>query len=328
MQKIRFGVLGVSNHFMKRILFPLKRSAKAEVVAIASRNEEKASAFAKRHAVKKWYGSYDALLEDPEIDAVYIPLPNHLHAEYSIKAAKAGKHILCEKPLAMNHKEVNMMVSAAEDAGVLIMEAFMYRFHPQWIKSREIVLSGELGSIVTTICHFSYDNRDPSNIRNIRAYGGGALLDLGVYAVSSSRFLMDSEPGRVFCEIVRDADSEVDIHTSGILDYGTTRSLFAVSTRTSADQRFHVFGSSGKLSVEVPLNMYPDVPGHLTVATSIGTREIYTEAADQYLLQFEAFAEAVASGGESPIPGEDSLLNMRTVDALFGSARQSRWIEL
>ncbi len=328
MQKVRFGVLGVSNHFEKRVLFPLKRSDTTEILAIASRSEEKSRDFAVKYGIKKWYGSYDKLLEDPDIDAVYIPLPNHLHAEYSIKAAKARKHILCEKPLTMNYKEAVDIAAVAKDNGVLLMEAFMYRFHPQWTKARELVLSGELGNIITTFCHFAYDNRDPSNIRNVKKYGGGALLDTGVYAVSSSRFLMNLEPERVFCTITQDSSTGIDIHTSGILDYGTTRSLFTVSTRTFADQRIRVFGSSGKLSVEVPFNMYSDIPGQLTVATSIGAREVYTETADQYLLQFDAFANAIVSGSESPISPEDSVLNMKVVDTLFESAEQNKWIEL
>ena len=328
MRKVRFGVLGISNHFAKRVLFPLKKSEVVEIFAVASRSEEKSRSFAAEHGIQKSYGSYDDLIEDPEVDAIYIPLPNHLHAEYSMKAARLGKHILCEKPLAMNYDEAKTVVDAAAESKVLLMEAFMYRFHPQWVKARELAVSGELGRINSIICHFAYDNKDPENIRNIKDYGGGALLDIGVYAVSSSRFLMNAEPKRAFCHIDRDPDSGVDIHTTGILDYESARSVFVVSTRTFPDQRVHVFGSSGKLSVEVPFNMYPDIPGCLCVTTGIGTREIYTETADQYKLQFEAFADAITHEKQLLIPPEDSLANMMIIDSLFESARKSRWVEL
>ncbi|HAA86417.1 MAG TPA: gfo/Idh/MocA family oxidoreductase [Kosmotogaceae bacterium] len=328
MKKVKFGVLGISNHFVKRVLFPLKRSETVEIYAVASRSEEKSRSFAAEHGIQKSYGSYDELIEDQEVDAIYIPLPNHLHAEYSVKAARQGKHILCEKPLAMNYEETKMIVDTARNADVLLMEAFMYRFHPQWITARELAVSGELGKIISTICHFAYDNKDPKNIRNIKGYGGGALLDIGVYAVSSSRFLMNAEPKRVFCHIDRDPDSGVDIHTTGILDYESARSVFVVSTRTFADQRIHVFGSSGQLSVEVPFNMYPDIPGCLCVTTSIGTREIYTEIADQYKLQFEAFADAITHNRELPVSPEDSLANMMIIDSLFESAKKRQWVEL
>ena len=325
---MRFGVLGISNHFVKRVLLPLKRSEEAEIYAIASRSAGKAREFAREHGIRKWYGSYDALLNDKDVDAVYIPLPNHLHAEYIKKAADAGKHVLCEKPIALNYPQAREAIEYAQKRGILLMEAFMYRFHPQWIRAREIVLSGELGQIQSIHCYFSYDNKDPSNIRNIKEFGGGALLDIGVYATSTARFLLNAEPKRVLCLLQKDPKFDVDTLVSGMLDFGEIRSLFTVATQAFPAQNVEVYGTSGTLTLEIPFNIYPDVPAHVTVRTGIGQREILLGPADQYLLEFDAFAKAVRGRATFPFPHEDSLANMKTIDALFRSAESGKWEEV
>lgn len=328
MEKLKLGVLGISNHFIKRVLFPLKKAKNVEVYAIASRSASKARDFAQEHGIKKWYGSYESLLEDKDVKAVYIPLPNHLHAKYVKKAADAKKHILCEKPITPEYEEAKEIIEYAKDRGVLLMEAFMYKFHSQWIRAKEIVESQELGKIQTIHCYFSYDNEDPNNFRNVSKFGGGVLLDIGVYAVSTARFLMNSEPKRVLCLLQKDEKFNVDTLVSGILDIGQSRSLFTVAGRAFPSQRVDVYGTNGTLSVEIPFNTYPDVPGHLNVRTSIGQRDVYLGPEDHYLLEFEYFAKAVRENLSLSHLSEDTLANMKVIDALFKSAETGEWVEI
>jgi predicted dehydrogenase len=328
MRKLKLGVLGVSNHFIKRVLFPLKKSDKVEIYALASRSEEKAEASATKYGIKKWYGSYEALLNDDEIEAVYLPLPNHLHVEYIKKAADAHKHIICEKPLALNYESAKEAFEYAENRDVLLMEAFMYKHHPQWLRTKEIVDSRELGDIQSVHCYFSYDNKDPKNIRNIPEFGGGALLDIGVYAVSSARWIFGTEPSKVISLLNKDEEFNVDVLVSGILDFGGKRSLFTVATQAFPAQNVEIYGSAGTLTVEIPFNTYSDVPAHLHVETGIGSRDVYLGPADHYLLEFEHFARAIK--GEISISSlkNDSLNNIKVIDALFRSAKEEKWISL
>lgn len=328
MKKLKLGVLGISSHFVKRILFPLKHSSLIEIYAIASRNYDKAKDFANKNGIEKYYGSYEELLKNKDVDFVYIPLPNHLHVEYIKKSADAGKHVICEKPLSLSFESTKEAFNYAKSKGVLLMEAFMYKLHPQWKRAWKIVQSGEIGKVRSTYCQFSYDNKDPSNIRNIKEYGGGGLYDIGVYAVSSARYLTDEEPKRVFCELNIHPEWKIDILTSGILDFGTKKSMFTVSTQAFPYQNVSVFGTAGVLSIKVPFNMYPDVPGEVTVETSIGKRTIFTEPEDQYKLEFEEFARAVTEKVSLPVSEKDSLGNARVIDSLFESAEKEKWIEL
>ncbi len=328
MKKLKLGVLGISSHFVKRVLFPLKHSSSIEIYAIASRNYEKAKNFALKHDISKYYGSYEELLDDKDVDFVYIPLPNHLHVEYIKKSADAGKHVICEKPLALSYKESKEAFEYAKTKDILLMEAFMYKLHPQWRWAWEIVQSGEIGKIHSIYCQFSYDNEDPSNIRNIKEYGGGGLYDIGVYAVSSARFIMDEEPSKVLCELNKHPEWKIDMLSSGILDFGTKRSLFTISTQAFPYQNVSVFGTGGVLSIKVPFNMYPDVPGEISVETGIGKRTILTNPEDQYKLEFEEFVKAISENKPLPISEKDSLGNAMVIDALFESAKRKNWIEL
>ncbi|MFO7882657.1 MAG: Gfo/Idh/MocA family oxidoreductase [Kosmotogaceae bacterium] len=328
MKKIKLGVLGVSSHFVKRILFPLKHSSSIEICAIASRNYDKARNFAYKHGISKHYGSYEELLKDKDVDFIYIPLPNHLHVEYIKKSADAGKHVICEKPLALSYEKSKEAFDYAKSKDILLMEAFMYKLHPQWKRAWEIVQSGEIGKIRSIYCQFSYDNKDPSNIRNIKEYGGGGLYDIGVYAVSSARYLMDEEPKKVICELNRDPEWKIDMLNSGILDFGSKRAMFTISTQAFPYQNVSVFGTGGVISIKVPFNMYPDIPGEITVETGIGRRTILTNPEDQYKLEFEEFAKAISEKKSLPITEKDSLGNARVIDALFESAERKSWIEL
>jgi predicted dehydrogenase len=293
--------------------------------AVASRTRQRADEAARRWKLECGYGSYEQLLEDDEIEAVYIPLPNHLHGEWIRKCADAGKHVLCEKPLEMNLQRATDAVHYADSKGVMVMEAFMYRFHPQWVRARELIRIGEIGQPRSVHTIFSYNNQDPTNIRNIREFGGGALLDIGCYAVSSARFLLDAEPSRVVSLLTRHPDFDTDELVSAILDFQSARSIFTVSTTMKPGQKVHVYGTAGTLTINIPFNAYPDVPMKVTVETGLGIREVMCGPADQYGVMFTAFADAVRAGGPVPTPSSDALANMRVLDALFRSAETGGW---
>ena len=327
MNKLRLGVLGCSKHYSQRVALPLGSSLLIEPYGIASRNSEKAKDYAKKWGFEKSYGSYEELLADPDIDFVYCSLPNNLHLEYIKKSADAGKPMLCEKPLCLNAKDAAEAAEYCRKKGVLLMEAFMYRFHPQWVRAAEIVKSGELGIIMTTAGIYAYDNKDPKNIRNNPETGGGGIYDIGCYTVSSARLLMGSEPKQVICTAKKDPVLKTDIYTSAMLDFGDGRiSTLTVSTQLFPWQRVRAVGTRGTIAVEIPFNMYGDIPGRIHVATGIGSRTIETEIADQYLLEFDAFALAVAEKrSEAPTPITDAIANMAVLDALFASAESGKW---
>ena len=327
MGKLKLGVLGVSGHFVKRVFFPLRDAKNLEVYAIASRDPERARAFSEKYGIKKWYGSYEDLLEDKDIDAVYIPLPNHLHLEYIKKAADMGKHIMCEKPLTMNYKDTKEAIAYTEKKGVLLMEAFMYKFHPQWQKAKEVIERGELGEVQTMHCYFSYNNPDSKNFRNHPEYGGGVVLDIGVYAVSSARFLLGAEPKQVISVLEKERFG-VDTLVSGMLYFGKARSLFTVAGLAYPWQNIEVYGTGGTLFIEVPFNTYSDIPGHVSITTSIGSRDVYLGPVDHYLLEFEYFADVINKGGSFKELNRDSLNNMKVIDGLFSSAKEGKWVEL
>ncbi|OHE61054.1 MAG: oxidoreductase [Treponema sp. GWA1_62_8] len=326
MRKLKMGVFGCSSHYFKRVAVLLRSSSLVEPYAIASRDGVRAQAAAKDWGFAVAHSSYEALVADPGVDFVYNPLPNHLHLEWIKKAADAGKHVLCEKPLGLDAAQAREAAAYCARKGVLLMEAFMYRFHPQWKRASELVEAGEIGRVMATHCVFTYNNKDPANIRNIAEFGGGALLDIGCYAVSSARFLMRAEPERVQCLIERDRTFGTDVLVSGILDFGAgRRSTFTVGTQLFSVQRVDAFGTGGSLSVEVPFNMYGDVPGRVHVANDVGRRIVETAIDDQYRLQFDAFALAVAEKKPAPTPVSDAIANMAVLDALKASAASGNW---
>jgi predicted dehydrogenase len=326
MDKLKMGVLGCSAHYAKRIAVPILESLLVEPYAIASRDLQKSQDYAKKWGFAKAYGSYEDLLRDPEVDFIYNPLPNHLHLEWIKKAADAGKPMLCEKPLTLTAQEAREAARYCAERQVPLMEAFMYRFHPQWQRTRDLIRAGEIGKPMTTHCVFTYNNRDPRNIRNIAEYGGGALLDIGCYAVSSARFVLEKEPERVLCMIQKDPEFKTDILVSGILDFGEgRRSTFTVGTQLFSMQRFDAFGTGGSLSIEVPFNMYGDVSGHIHVATDVGRRMVETEIVDQYLLEFDSFARSLLENREVPTSIHDAINNMAVLDALRTSAETGTW---
>lgn len=328
---VKWGVLGVSGHYRLRVDNPMTDLAEEGIVektAIASRDLAKAKQAADELAFERAYGSYEELLEDSDVEAVYIPLPNHLHKKYVMLAADRGKHVLCEKPLTMSLGDTEELVSYTRKKGVMLMEAFMYRLHPQWEYARRLIKAGEIGKISSIHVAFFYNNPDPANIRNKKDTGGGAIPDIGCYAVSCSRFLTDMEPKKVMSLVNFDDASGVDVLSSGILDFGDARAVFTVGTRTFAKQQVMVYGSSGYLEIEVPFNTYPDVPGKIRITTSVGTRTVETQATDQYGIEFSEFSFALRDNAEPPILPEDAVANQRVLDALFLSAQKKAWIEL
>lgn len=323
MTDLRWGVLSTARIAQEKVIPGIQRADRCTIVAIASRDLDRARVVAERAGIPVVHGSYEALLADPDIDAVYIPLPNHLHAEWTIAAARAGKHVMCEKPLALSTTDAERMIQVCEAEGVRLMEAFMYRLHPSWVAVRDLVASGRIGRLVAVQSWFSYYNDDAANIRNIREFGGGALFDIGCYCVNLSRLLFGGEPKRVEASILRDPASGVDVLTSGLLDFGSGVANFTCSTRAEDDQRVHVYGTEGRISVGVPFNIPPDRPTHVYLThggeppVSPATEVLTFEAADPYAVEAERFAAAVLDGGPTPVPPADAVANLRVIERLF-----------
>jgi predicted dehydrogenase len=303
----------------------LAGSEVTKVLGIASRDAEKAKQAARELGLARSFGSYESMLADPDIDAVYIPLPNHLHAEWIRKAADAGKHVLCEKPFALDAAQAAEAVRYAQSKGVKVMEAFMYRFHPQWVHAKEVVQSGEIGKVQFVHVQFTYNNKDPHNIRNILETGGGAMYDIGCYACSSSRFIIGKEPGRAISIVQRDAVFGTDTLSSAMLDFGDARALFTVSTQSFPVQQVDIIGSSGTITIFIPYNMYDDVPADVRITTGIGPRMVRLAPAGQYRLMFDALSRSIIEGKPLPTPPEDAIANMRAIDALFRSEKSGLW---
>jgi predicted dehydrogenase len=325
MKPVRWGVLGTGRHFVLRTVLPMQRSPMVDLYGIASRDPAKAAAAAGKFGIPKAFPSYEALLADTSIEAVYLPIPNHVHAEWIEKAADAGKHILCEKPLALDAVEAARAVEHARGRGVLLMEAFMYRFHPRWARARDLVRTGHIGIVREIRTLFGYANADPSNFRNVREFGGGALYDIGCYAVSLSRFLLGAEPRRALGFISRDPGFDTDILTTAILDFGDARSTFTVGTRIFPHQSVDIWGTGGRIRLPIPFNTYDDTPSTMTVATGTGERKIVFEPVDQFQLEFEAFSQAVRNGGAAPVTPDDAVNNLAVMDAVFRSERSGTW---
>ena len=326
MTRLRIGVLSTADIARRKAIPGMRTADRVEVVAIASRDAGQARRVADELAIPRSHGTYEALLEDPDVDAVYIPLPNHLHLDWTLAAARAGKHVLCEKPLALTAADAQRMVDACEAAGVRLMEAFMYRLHPSWVAVRELVASGRIGRLVAIQSLFSYFNDDATNIRNIRAFGGGALMDIGCYCINLSRMLFGAEPTRVAAAIRRDGADGVDVLTSALLEFEAGHATFTCSIRAEDDQRVEIYGTNGRISVGIPFNIPPDRPTTVTVAAGgdppvAPAREVLTfETADPYGAEAQAFAAAILDGLPTPTPPEDAVANMRVIERILEAA--------
>lgn len=329
--KVRWGVLSTAGIGVKKVIPAMQKGEWSEVVAIASRQQGKAEETARTLGIAKAYGSYEELLADPQIEAVYNPLPNQLHVPWSIRAAEAGKHVLCEKPLSMTVAEAKTLLAVQQRTGVTIGEAFMVRTHPQWLRTRELVASGRIGQLRSIQGFFSYFNTDPTNIRNIAECGGGGLMDIGCYPINTSRFVFGEEPLRVSGFIERDPTTKVDRLTSAILEFPSGDATFTCSTQLVPYQRMQLLGTKGRIEIEVPFNAPNDRPcrifiddgrdlfgGGITVETF--------PTCDQYTLQGDAFSRAVREGGQAPVPLTDAIKNMAVIEAVFRSAESGTWV--
>jgi predicted dehydrogenase len=329
MAKLQWGILGTSNLARNKILPALQGCKYLEVSAIASRSLEKADAVAKQFRIKKAYGAYEDLIADPDIDVVYNPLPNHLHVPWSIRALKAGKHVLCEKPIAMSAVEADSLIRAAgEHPRLKVMEAFMYRFHPQWQRTMQIVREGGIGELRTIHSFFAYFNTDGGNIRNQSAAGGGVLMDIGCYCASLARFLFEAEPKRVLGIVEYDSRFQTDRLASAILDFGRGTATFTCSTQAALYQRVTILGTTGRVEIEIPFNAPPDKPCRVWHQQGTQLEEIRLEPCNQYTIQADEFSLAVLNDTPVPTPLTDAVANMKVIDAVFESARKNGWVEL
>ena len=326
MRKIRWGIISTAKIGTAKVIPAMQRGEYCEVVAIASRDIERARQTALQLGIPKAYGSYEDLLGDPEIDAVYNPLPNHLHVPVSIQALQAGKHVLCEKPIALTAAEAQRLVDAAQQHPRLkVMEAFMYRHHPQWQKARSLVRDGHIGVLRTIQSFFSYFNDDPHNIRNDPGMGGGGLMDIGCYQISLSRFIFDAEPQRVFGILEFDPRFHTDRLVSAILDFGSGTSAFTCSMQLVAYQRVNIFGTAGRVEIEIPFNAPPERPCKLWHEHDGETELIECATCDQYTIQGDLFARAILEVTDVPTPLADAIANMRVIEAIVRSGGNGTW---
>jgi predicted dehydrogenase len=307
----------------------MQKGAYCEIAAIASRDKKKAEEAARKLGIPKAYGSYEELLEDTEIDAIYNPLPNHLHVPWSITAAEAGKHVLCEKPISLSVAEARTLIAARDRTGVKIGEAFMVKTHPQWLRTREIIQSGGIGKLRAIAGEFSYFNREPANVRHKVEWGGGGLLDIGCYPITMSRFIYGEEPTRVAGALERDPDFGTDRLASAIMEFPSGQSVFVCGTQTAYFQRMQFVGTSGRVEVEIPWNAPNDRPCRIFVGDLKGDAPKVEEfpVVDQYTIQGDEFSRAILGEREVPVPLEDAIANMAVIEAIFTAAVSRKWEE-
>jgi predicted dehydrogenase len=315
MTKIRWGILGVAKIATTKVIPAMQHASNCEIAAIASRDLSKAKTAAEQLGIAQAYGSYEELLADPSIDAIYNPLPNHLHVPWSIRAAEAGKHVLCEKPIALSVAETRDLIAARDKASVKIGEAFMARTHPQWLRAAEIARSGKIGEVRVVSGYFSYFNRDPKNVRNIAAIGGGGIMDIGCYPITLSRMIFAQEPTDVHAFLDRDPEFHTDRLASVILQYPQGQASFTCSTQMVPYQRMHIFGTTGHIEIEIPFNAPPDKPTRIFVNGEVEEFPV----CDQYTIQGELFSRAILEDTEVPVPLEDALKNMIVIEKILAS---------
>jgi len=322
-KKIRWGVLGVAKIATERVIPAMQECKYASITAIASRDQAKADSAASKLGIPTAYGSYEALLADSDVDAIYIPLPNHLHVPWSVKSLEAGKHVLCEKPIALTTVEAESLVAASRQHPHLkIMEAFMYRHHPQWLRARYLIASGQIGTLKTVQSFFSYYNDDPKNIRNLPEIGGGGLMDIGCYCISLSRLLFAAEPKRVCGFIEYDPEMKTDRLSSGMLDFGNGTATFTCSTQLAPYQSVNIFGTEGRVEIEIPFNAPTNRPCKIWVTRGDDCEEIALDSCDQYEIQADLFSSAVLQDTAVPTPLEDAVNNMRVIEKLKQDAHR------
>jgi predicted dehydrogenase len=322
--RLRFGVLSTARIGTEKVIPGIQGASNCEVTAIASRDVDTASAAADRLGIAHSFGSYEALLASDLVDAVYVPLPNHLHMEWTLAAARAGKHVLCEKPLALSAADAQSMVDGCAAAGVAFMEAFMYRLHPLWLEVMALIRSGEIGRVRTVSTVFGYFNDDPANIRNRIETGGGALMDIGCYAINLSRMIFDGEPRRVEAVMARHPEFGTDIVTTAVLEFDGGHAQFTVSTMAGHTQEVQIIGERGRIVIPIPFNVPPldrsTIRLYRAGTPSVDHQTFTFAPCDPYTAQVEAFAEAVLTGIPVPTPPSDGVANMAVIESIVAAA--------
>ena len=330
--KVKWGVISTAKIGIEKVIPAMQQGVNLEIIGIASRNENDAKVAADKLGIPRFYGSYEALLGDPEIESIYIPLPNHMHYEWTKKAIEKGKHVLCEKPLTLKKEDIMELISLRNKYNVKVGEAFMVHTHPQWVDTARRVRNGELGKLRAIQGFFSYYKTDPGNIRNILEYGGGAMWDIGCYPIHTSRFVFNEEPLRVFSLIDRDPDLKIDRLVSVILDFPSGQCVFTVSTQLVSHQRMIFFGEEKKIEIEIPFNapndrkcrIYSDDGDFFQTSR----QEISFDVCDQYKIQGEVFSKAILSDLEVPVSLEDAYKNISVIEAIFKSEKTGSWVSL
>jgi predicted dehydrogenase len=329
-KKVKWGVLGAASIAIRKVIPGMQAGQFSEITAIASRDGKKAAEAAQKLGIAKAYGSYEALLADAEIEAIYNPLPNHLHVPWSIKAAEAGKHVLCEKPLSLTVAEATALLNTRNRTGVKVGEAFMVRTHPQWLRTRELIRSGAIGELRASMGAFSYFNRNPENVRNVAEWGGGGMLDIGCYPITTSRFIFGQEPTRVVGLIERDPDFKVDRLASAILHFPSGQATFTCSTQMVPYQRMQFFGTKGRIEIEIPFNAPIERETRIFIDDGRdvfggGVRVESFPICNQYTIQGDLFSRAVRGEGDVPVSIEDGIKNMAVIEAVFRSTKSGKW---
>ena len=329
MRKVKWGVLSTAKIGLKQVIPAMQKGLYSEISAIASRNDEAAQNAAEKMTIDKPYGSYEELLDDPTIEAVYIPLPNHLHVEWTEKCMQAGKHVLLEKPIGLNYQEAEQLLKIAGNyPKVKLMEAFMYRHHPQMVEVKRLIDDGTIGEVRSVFSTFTYYNNDPKDIRNQADIGGGGLLDIGCYCISIARFLFRSEPNRVSGSIEFDPRLKIDRLASGILDFEEGMSTFVCSTQLVNQQYARVLGTKGKIEIGTPFTPQPNEHAKIILDNGAKRKEITFEPCDKYTIQGDLFSIAILNDQDPPTPIEDGIANMKVIDAIFKSAESGKFISL
>jgi len=329
MKKVRWGIISTAKIGTEKVIPAMQKGELCDIVAIASRNPDSANRASTKLNIPKSYGSYEELLSDVEIDAIYNPLPNHLHVPWSIKALQAGKHVLCEKPIGLTAAEgEQLLMEAKKFPHLKIMEAFMYRHHPQWVRAKQLIDEGKIGDLETIQSFFSYYNVDPENVRNKADIGGGGLMDIGCYCISLSRFIFNQEPERVSGIVDYDPGFKTDRLASALLDFGKGTSSFTCSTQLTPYQRVNIFGTEGRIEIEIPFNTPPDKPTKIWHQSGEQSKEITFDICDQYTIQGDLFSQAIINDTDVPTPLEDAVANMRVIEAIVESSKIGGWCKI
>ena len=330
MEPVRIGIISTARIGLQRVIPAMQKGQHVKIEAIASRDLARAEEAARQFGIPKAFGSYEALLADPDIEAVYNPLPNHLHVPISIEAAKAGKHVLCEKPIALDADEAATLIAARDEAGVTIAEAFMVRHHPQWLKALELIQAGRIGELRAVQASFSYMNVDPANVRNQADIGGGGLYDIGCYPIVATRFFFGAEPVRAMGLLERDPGFNTDRLCSAVLHFPTGQAQFLCSTQLVSQQRLQILGTTGRIDLDIPFTPHESDVSRVLLDDGSNrgfdsAEEFTFQGVNQYTLQGDHFARVVRGQAALDFPLEDAVRNMAVIDALYRSGESGGW---